>query len=193
MSQYDMWILQCWTPISSCCPGPWRRSCLLFVSIIPCHTSTPTLYLYFFMYLHLYLCFRLYLYLYLLLPSICFNHLLSHLHVPHAHTNQPNVMQYIEMYYLEVRYIASEHQLTCRAGFLCGNCGQRTSLDPPRICLGVRSIEHPNVLSEKINFSAPGAMVQYFEVFAIFHTFGYAQEVWKTSEYCTRWAVKIFE
>ena len=24
------------------------------------------------------------------------------------------------------------------------------------ICLGVRSIEHPNVLSEKINFSAPG-------------------------------------
>ena len=53
---------------------------------------------------------------------------LSHLHVPHAHTNQPNVMQYIE-----VHCIASEHQLTCRAGFLCGNCGQRTSLDPPRI------------------------------------------------------------
>ena len=24
------------------------------------------------------------------------------------------------------------------------------------ICLGVRSIEHPDVLSEKINFSAPG-------------------------------------
>ena len=24
------------------------------------------------------------------------------------------------------------------------------------ICLGVRSIDHPNVLSEKINFSAPG-------------------------------------
>ena len=25
-----------------------------------------------------------------------------------------------------------------------------------QICLGVRSIEHPDVLSEKINFSAPG-------------------------------------
>ena len=56
------------------------------------------------------------------------------------------------------RFISEEYQPSCRQNIAASSLpgGQFYQACIRYICLGVRSIEHPDVLSEKINFSAPG-------------------------------------